>query len=43
MFIIVLAVLVICIDVSTLCLVRDNMIKYQYVLNVVYVMLMIYS
>ena len=38
----VCAVLVICVDVSTICLVRDNMIKYQYVLSNVYVMLMIY-
>ena len=39
----VCAVLVICVDVSTICLVRNNMIKYQYVLSNVYVMLMIYS
>jgi hypothetical protein len=43
LFITVLAVLVICVDVSTICLVRANMIKCQYVLNTVYVMFMIYS
>ena len=39
----VCAILVICVDVSTICLVRDNMIKYQDVLSNIYVMLIIYS
>ena len=43
LFISVCAVLAICVDVSTICLVRENMIKYQYVLTTVYVMLKIYS
>ena len=36
-------VLVICVDASTICLVHEKMIKYQYVLSIVHVMLMIYS
>ena len=42
LLILVCAVLFICVDVSTICLVRHNMIKYQYVLSTVYVMLIIY-
>lgn len=30
------------VDVSTICLLRDYMVKYQYVLNTAYVMRMIY-
>lgn len=41
LFIAVWAVIAVCIDVSTICLVYDIMIKYQYV-SIVYVMLMIY-
>ena len=43
LLILVCAVLVICVHISTICLVWDNMIKYQYVLSTVYIMLIIYS
>ena len=36
------AVLVVCIDVSTICLVRVHIIKIQYVITTAYVMFMIY-
>ena len=36
------AVLVVCIDVSTICLVRAYIIKIQYVISTAYVMFMIY-
>ena len=36
-------VLVICVDSSTICLVHEKMIKYQHVLSIVHVILMIYS
>ena len=37
------AVLVICIDVSTICLVRISIIKFQYVISTTFVMIMIYN
>ena len=37
------AVLVICVDVSTICLVRSFIMKFQYVISTVYAMFMIYS
>ena len=36
------AVLVVCVDVSTICLVRAYIIKIQYVISTAYVMFMIY-
>ncbi len=36
------AVLAICVDVSTICLVHDFIIQFQYVITTVYVMFMIY-
>lgn len=38
-----LGVLMICIDISHFCLLRDYMIKYQYVISTVYIMFMIHS
>ena len=43
LFISISTVLVICIDAFTICLVHEKMIKYQYVLSIVHVILMIYS
>ena len=43
LFISISTVLVICIDAFTICLVHEKMIEYQYVLSIVYIMLMIYS
>lgn len=43
LFIYMSAVLAICVDLSTVYLVHDNIVKYQYVLSTIYVMLMIYS
>ena len=43
LFISMSAVLAICVDLSTVSLVHDNIVKYQYVLSIIYVMLMIYS
>ena len=37
------AVLVICVDVSTICLVHGFIIKFQYVISTTHVMYMIYS
>ena len=42
LFISMFAVLVICVDVSTICLVYAYAIKFQYVISTVYVMFMIY-
>ena len=42
LFISIFAVLVICVDVSTICLVYAYTIKFQYVISTVYVMFMIY-
>ena len=38
----VCAMLVCCVDISTICLVRDSMIKFQYVISTAYVMFMVY-
>ena len=43
LFISMFAVLVICVDVSTICLVRSFIMKFQYVISTVYAMFMIYS
>ena len=43
LFTTVLSMLVICVDISTICLVRNMMLEYQYALSTVYVMLVIYS
>ena len=43
LFVFTCAVLAISVDVSTICLVLANIIKYQYVFTTVQVMLMIYS
>ena len=42
MFTFMCAVLVVCIDVSTICLVRAYIIKIQYVISTAYVIFMIY-
>lgn len=42
-FISMCGVLASCVDVSTICLGRDYMIEYQYVLSTIYAVLMIYS
>ena len=42
LFIFMCAVLVVCVDVSTICLVRAYIIKIQYVISTAYVMFMIY-
>ena len=43
LFISVLAVLALCVDVSTACVVHASMIEYQHVINSVNAMIMIYS
>ena len=43
LFISMFVVLVICVDVSTICLVRSFIMKFQYVISTVYAMFMIYS
>ena len=43
LFISIFAVLVICVDISTICLVRSFIMKFQYVISIVYAMFMIYS
>ena len=42
LFTFVCVVLVVCVDVSTICLVRAYIIKIQYVISTAYVMFMIY-